>query len=483
MDKIDRTINITVVIQFIFILCLLSVFQASAQSLSLTIHLRGVSESKISLMALSGTKAFKSIVEVQGIKNEETTTIQVPKDNLPGEFVLRFDYKEKKESTPYPSEKYIFINDQNLELWVSPMFANNPDSTWFQTGEKENTTFALFSKENSRQMQKIGLLQQFLMEYDEPTSDFYLEGLKEYEKRRQAYNQWIDQKVKEDSPLFATSLYRFSYLPKISFQGSEQSRLLSVIEHYFDGIDFNDPIIIKTSRMNDWMNTYVNLHGQMATTVALRDSLIPVAAFKAIEKAKKGNPLVYGWMVDYFYRGFESNNLPQGMKVLQPYLDDPACMTTKRMEIERRLKGMETIVPGIIAPDFSLKDNNNQAFNFKNFLPQEQYTLLLFWSADCSHCKETIDALYPWSQNKEIKDKLNVIAISLDETEAEVSAWEQKIKIVPEWKHLRAPEGINSKVANDYFILATPVMILINSKTKDIISLPENPEKLKYSIL
>jgi thioredoxin-related protein len=152
------------------------------------------------------------------------------------------------------------------------------------------------------------------------------------------------------------------------------------------------------------------------------------------------------------------------------------------MEIERRLKGMETIIPGISAPDFSLKDNINQAFNFKNFLPQEKYTLLLFWSADCSHCKETIDALYPWSQNKEIKDKLNVIAISLDETEAEVYAWEQKIKIVPEWKHLRALEGINSKVANDYFILATPVMVLINSKTKEIISLPENPEKLKSKI-
>jgi thioredoxin-related protein len=408
--------------------------------------------------------------------------LQIPLEYLPGEFVLRFDYKEKPESTPYPSEKQILIYNQPLELWVHPMFANNPDSTWFQTGEKENAAFVLFSKENSLQMQKIGLLQQFLMEYDEPTSDFYLEGIKEYEKRRQAYNQWIDQKVKEDMPLFATSLYRFSFLPKISFQGSEQSRLLSVFEHYFDGIDFNDPIIIKTSRMNDWMNTYVNLHGQMATTVALRDSLIPVAAFKAIEKAKRGNPLVYGWMVDYFYRGFESNNLPQGMKVLQPYLDDPTCLTSKRMEIERRLKGMETIIPGISAPDFSLKDNINQAFNFKNFLPQEKYTLLLFWSADCSHCKETIDALYPWSQNKEIKDKLNVIAISLDETEAEVYAWEQKIKIVPEWKHLRALEGINSKVANDYFILATPVMVLINSKTKEIISLPENPEKLKSKI-
>jgi hypothetical protein len=34
------------------------------------------------------------------------------------------------------------------------------------------------------------------------------------------------------------------------------------------------------------MNSTVNLHGLMAATQALRDSLIPAAAYKAIEKAK-----------------------------------------------------------------------------------------------------------------------------------------------------------------------------------------------------
>lgn len=41
---------------------------AQPHDVNLTIHLRGVSESKISLMGLSGTKAFKTIVEMQGIK-------------------------------------------------------------------------------------------------------------------------------------------------------------------------------------------------------------------------------------------------------------------------------------------------------------------------------------------------------------------------------------------------------------------------------
>ncbi|MBK6965617.1 MAG: redoxin domain-containing protein [Bacteroidales bacterium] len=453
-------------------------FNANAQSKNITIHLRGVTETKISLMPMSGTKQFKTIAELKSVKNGETASLPIPAEYMPGEFVLRFDYKEKSESTPYPSEKRILIGNDPIELWMHPMFANNPDSSWFGKEEKENAAFALFSTENARQKQKIGLLQQFLMEYDSPDSDFYLQGIKEYEKRRQAYNNWLDQKVKEDATLFASSLYRFNFLPQIVFQGNEKDRLLSLIAHYFDGIDFNDPVIIKTAQMNDWMNSYVNLHGQMATTAALRDSLIPAAARSAIEKARLGDPLVYGWMVDYFYRGFETNDMPQGMKVLEPYLNDPACLTTQRMEIERRLKGMENLKPGIIAPDFSLIDRDKTIFTLSTFRSEQKYILILFWSADCSHCKETIDVVYPWSLKAEVKQNLAVVAVSLDETETEVAAWENKSSELNGWKHLRATEGINSKIANDYFILATPVMVLLDAKTRKIIAMPDTPGEL-----
>ena len=110
--------------------------RAQVRNVAITIHLHGVYESKISLLSLSGNKIFKSSAEVQGIKNGETTRFSVSKENLPGEFVLRFDYKEKESSTPYHSEKYIFINDQDMELWISPIYCNNVDSTWFQKGER-----------------------------------------------------------------------------------------------------------------------------------------------------------------------------------------------------------------------------------------------------------------------------------------------------------------------------------------------------------
>jgi hypothetical protein len=475
----------TVSIRFIFILLSLGILQptnAQNKDTQLTIHIRGVSSSDISILGMTPNGTLKPFTDVKGISSGATATLKVPKEKLPGEFVIRFDYKEKAESTPYPSEKYVMINDQDLELWVSPMYCNNSDSTYFQKGERENATFVRFSQENGKKKEKLGVLQQFLVNYDDTQSGFYRQGIQEYEIRRQSYNLWLDERVKQDKSMFVSSLYRFQYVPQLQWEGSETDRLKQMINHYFDGIDLNDPIITKTTQLNEWMNTFVNLHGQMATTVALRDSLFPAAAKTAIEKAKLGNPVVYGWMVDYFYRGFESNNIPAGMKVLQSYLDDPNCMTSKRMEIQRRLDGMQTLVAGVKAPNFELKDAYGRLFKLYDYQPTASRILLLFWSADCSHCAQVVDAIYPWLLQPDNKNRASVLAVSLDETSTEIVKWNEKIPQLPGWKHMRAEEGVRSKVANDYFILATPVMIVLDAKSKEIIAMPNTPEELKNTL-
>jgi len=455
---------------------------AQAHDVAMTIHLRGVYESKISLLAISVSQTFEPIIEVQGIKNGESNRFLVSKAYLPGEFVLRFDYKETEASTPYPSEKYIFINDQDLELWVSPVYCNNADSTYFQPDERENATFARFSEENGRKREKLGVLQNFLMSYDDTGSKFYQQGITEYEQRRQTYNQWLATRAKLDKALFVSNLYGFQHVPQIPWQGTETDRIKSLITHYFDGIDFNDSLIIKTSDINKWMDNYVNLYGQLSTTTALRDSLFPLAGKTAIEKARQGHPLVYGWMVDYFYRGYEANGIDAGMKVLEPYLDDPNCLTSKKQEIARRLKGMETLVAGSKAPDIVMKDSEGSLFELNKLETHCNYILLLFWSADCKHCVEMADNLYPWQQQPDVRQKIMVVAISLDETETEIKAWEQKITELKGWKHLGATEGVRSKVAGDYYVLATPVMVLLDAKSREIVAMPNTVEELKTAV-
>ena len=475
-------------IQSVLLTAILAIFWfptklgAQSNEVDVVIHLRGVDESKISLLALNQARLFKPIIEVNGIRNGEKTTLRVPRQYLPGEFVLRFDYKENPGSTSYPSEKSCFIADQGWELFVQPQYCNNSDSTWFQEGEKENSAFMDFSSQSAEQLEKISLLQNLLLRYDDSGSNLFNECIREYEKRRKSYNQWINECIGRDETLFVSTLYLFHYIPPTRWEGSEQDRLSHLIDHYFDEMDFSNPMVIRTARMGQWMDNYVNLYGRMATSLSLRDSLFSLAGFRAIEKAKKGNPQVYGWMVDYFYRGYETNGINAGMKVLEPYLNDPDCLTNKRMEINRRLKGMETLVPGRPAPEISMKDSEGKTFLLSTFNPETPYTLLLFWSAGCSHCVEMVEKIYPWSMDPAVKDKITVVAISLDETEEELKALEKKKSGLTGWKHLHAPGGVNSKVAIDYFVLATPVMVVVDNHTARITGTPDTFEYLKALI-
>lgn len=449
-----------------------------AQNTIVTIHLRGVYESKFSLLPLSGSTALKPIIEIASIKNGSTSTLSIPSEDLPGEFVIRFDYKENSTSTPYPSEKRIIVGDQNLELWVHPVYCNNPDSTWFGKDEKENNTFASFSIENGSRKQMLGLLQNFLLNYDDPSSDFFQAAITEYEKRRLEYNSWVDKQVEKYQTLFVSNIFGFQKVPEIKWEGSDSDRKNSFREHYLKVIDFSKPLIIRTSEMKSWMDGYVNLYGELAITTTLRDSLFTLAGRNAIEAAKKGDPLVYGWMVDYFFNGYESFNIEKGIKMLEPYLNDSNCLTTKRLEINKRLKGMESLVPGTLAPDINMTDATGNSFVLSKYSEGKSNILLLFWSADCSHCSEMVGNLYPWYKKPEVQKRLDIVAISVDETETEIKAWQSKIPELKGWTHIRAAEGIRSKVANDYYILSVPVMILLDAKTKKIIDLPENPEQL-----
>ncbi len=451
---------------------------AQQKDVVISVNLRGVHESKISIMPLSGRDAYKNISLLNSIHPGDVARLKVPSDYLPGEFVIRFDYKERAESTPYPAEKQVLLYNQDIELWVHPIYSNNPDSTWFQKDERENSAYQRFAAENAAHRKMMGLLQEFLMGYDDPSSSFYKKGKKEFEKRRKAHNQWIARQKEADKNLFAAGLYGFEYVPSIDFRGEEMERKQSLIDHYFDGIDFTNPLVVRAARMKSWMDTYVNLHGGLATSEDMLDSLFTSAGIRAIEKAKTGDPHVYGWMVDYFFKGYESFDFQKGLAMLEPYLQDPNCLTEKRQAIEKRLKGMQTLVPGAEAPDFDVPMANGDTLSFHQFNTSKPYKLVIFWSASCGHCKELMTKLYPFYSESENEKRLEVFALTIDESPEEVKTWETAIEKLQGWHHIRPYGGVNSLEANNYFILSTPVMALVDSKTNQIVEMIPTVDRL-----
>ena len=283
---------------------------------------------------------------------------------------------------------------------------------------------------------------------------------------------------------------------KLSLRANEVSEAIS---KYFDEIDFNDPLIIRAREMTMFMDSFVNLYTMQAKDESERRKLLTEAGRVACEKASKGHPKVYGWMVDYFYTGYESYNIEEGMAMLEQHINNPNCLTLKKQQIAKRIEGMHKLIPGILAPNFIISDNEGKNFEFHKFKGNADYKLLLFWSADCSHCVELVNEIASLpsvarndkgaahhNDNESViarhevpkQSQLDIIAVGLDETESGTQKWETIIAGLSGWKHLHAKEGVNSLVANDYFILSTPVMFLIGNENNVIISIPNNFDEL-----
>lgn len=480
MKKTLKVLGLGILLIISSILIIPKLISAQQSDLTVKIHIQGVYKSKISIIPLAGAR-HTPLGVIVAAKEDKPSTFLIPERHLPGEFLLRFEYHETPNSQrPATSEKMILLYKDDTELWVNPKFPNNPKFSYFHDDDKENKVFMEFMQKNNKSLDMLNLLQNFLLNYDKPESEFYQAGIKEFNSRRNEHNDYIKMMQKENKGLFVASLFSLYYVPEVNWSGTEKERQQSLAYNYFDGINFDNKLILRSSSLRTWMDNYVNIFSDMIENPAMTDSIFTRAGYLAIEKAKKGHPEVYGWMVDYFFNGYESLDIQMGIEMLAPYIADPNCKTGRRKEIERRLTGIQSLTKGTMAPDFRITDNSGKTINFSNFKTSAKYKLVLFWSADCGHCVDMARQLHRWHINN--REIMEIFAISLDETETEIPKWEKIKPDLTGWIHTRAHGGVNSPEANSYYILSTPTMFLVDAKTNKIISAPSNLNQLLSEI-
>jgi thioredoxin-related protein len=461
----------------VILFCLINVEQGLSQVIRpeahlITIHLRGVYNSKVTLTPYANGRYQAPLVVVPDVTGE--VKLNVPATNLPGQFLLRMDYRKKAEEQPYPAEFVFYMSDHDLRLGINPL-AVRPDSIDFGT-DNENPAYFKFIQANEIHRQQLALLEQLLTGYDTRDGKFYKMTEEEFEKRRQQYNGWISSQKDKYKGLFISSLFDFQKINPVIRNISGSQQLKEQTLHFFDQVNLQDTLMLRTQGLSDFMNAYMGLFGTQATTEKLRDSLFTEAGRIACEKASAGHPKVYGWMVDYFFRGYESYNITAGTAMLQKFIDDPRCLTPKKQEILRRLEGMEKMKVGSSAPGFEAEMFDGMKLRFDEVSKQKKYEMIVFYESDCGHCKELLKDLSDWYRVPENKVWFDIITVAMDDDR---KTWEQNYQLNKfEWHDVWAPGGVNSQVAKDYYVLSTPVVYIIDKQMK-VSALPQNIEEIK----
>lgn len=130
----------------------------------------------------------------------------------------------------------------------------------------------------------------------------------------------------------------------------------------------------------------------------------------------------------------------------------------KGKEMAERLKYFKQSKVGSPAPDFNLKDIDNNAISLEAF-KNKQYVLIDFWASWCAPCREELP--YIRELYKKYKSQgFEIISITKDEKS---DAWKKAISKdkIESWKHISILEN-NSAIDTDYFVYGIPHKVLID---------------------
>jgi len=351
---------------------------------------------------------------------------------------------------------------------------NISDSVLFAPTDQNNIVYYDFQKQINASREMINMLQNILIRYDHKKSTFYSEALNEYSKRVMEHNSMIKSHYEKNKKLFSASTFPLYAIAPFNFQLGEQKAKKQWLQQTIEQYPFNDQRVIHTADFRQWLDNYMNRHFEKDYTHNQSDSALALAGQALMKVAQKGDPLVYGHVIDYLFNGYESMGFTSGILMLKPCVIDPKCPASKKSSIQMRIESLSKIFPGAQAPNFTFTTASQKKLSIVSPESSKTYKILIFWSADCEHCRDFVSQFYPWFEKANLSGFFDVLALSVDYTETEVAAWEKTIVNLPLWEHIRLAQGMASPEAKAYYVLSTPTIFIIDSKIGKIAAIPQS---------
>ncbi len=181
-------------------------------------------------------------------------------------------------------------------------------------------------------------------------------------------------------------------------------------KHYFDNFNISDPRLLRTPLYEDKVMTYLT-----KVVPQIPDSLYGQIDY-VIEKSRVDSNLFRFMLITLFNYYGKSNIM--GMDAIQVYIADKYYIRESWWsdakfiaDLKDRVEKIRPLLIGKVAPDVELmlvppdhfksaaKDTALKRFphvGMKTTLKQVQakYLVVIFWEADCGHCKKAVPELY-----------------------------------------------------------------------------------------
>ncbi len=245
-------------------------------------------------------------------------------------------------------------------------------------------------------------------------------------------------------------------------------------QHYFDGVDFTDTAMLRSTVFPNKAISYLALYSNNRLTQKQLQTEF-IKAVTVIMSAASVNAEVYKFLLDYLVSGFDKYHFDDVIEYMADNFQDPfACEDQERKtSLQKKLETFKKISVGKIAPALQMPDSKGKPVVLSEI--KAEYTLLVFWSTECQHCTNMMPGLKSIYDHQKAK-RFEVVAVSLDTSR---SSWLDFLKSEKlNWINLCDFQGFRGKPADDYNIYATPTMFLLD-REKKILAKPISMRELE----
>lgn len=338
---------------------------------------------------------------------------------------------------------------------------------------ESNKLFYSFLKLNKAYKAKTELLQVILARYPKDDS-YYNETKKRLNELQSEYLQFVNIKAQTEPASFVAKYIRSAQLPVIDSEIPIEKQLDYLKAHALDNVNFNDASLINsdlfTNKTIEYLTYFRNPH--------LPKELLEKEFMKAVDtllNEAKVHQLVYQHITEYLIDGFKKFGFDQVLDyIVENYvIKDDLCLDVKTEGlIRRRIEQAKNFKIGAVVPNIVLPDVNGKQTELSKI--NSGKVLIVFYASWCPHCKDLLPKLNELKKSQS-GNKLEVLAISLDNKRED---WVSFVKDnCSNLINVSDLKGWDGKAAGDYFIYATPTMLLID-KTQKILSKPMTFEEV-----
>jgi thiol-disulfide isomerase/thioredoxin len=435
-------------------------FQALAVSQQINITVNNLGTGRAYLSTLSGEKILP--IDSVTSKGNGGLPFNLSPQRKTGIYRLSFD-----------RNKWIdFINDGEDVAIATDTNAIVDGINVIQS--ESNRLYYSFLKLNKQYKTKSELLQLVLARYphDDP---YYRTTQTTVTQLQKEYSGFVRSASTANPTSFVARYIRSSHLPMVNFNEPFDKQLNYLKAHALDNVDFSDDGLIYSDLFTNKTIEYLTYYRNPQLPKELLEKEFMVAVDTILNKAKV-NQVVYKHITEYLIDGFKKFSFEQCISyILDNYvIKDDLCLDEGSGSTIHRMIDQKKYLPvGAAAPDITLPDTSGNPVSLMTMAAEK--ILVVFYSTSCPHCQTMIPRLSEIAKGRK-GSELKVLAISLDGSRAEWLSFIRSNSLT--WTNVNEVRGWQGRSTMNYFVYATPTMILVNKERK-VIAKPLTIEELQ----